>query len=327
MKQTTFLIFFLTLGFGTLYWLLKPPSPIISYLDEDSDGIIDSKDKEKNTVWFADSSNYKLKDYVNNNGEIDTKKTKNLCNCWKFPAKKDRDVLKCKDNLNWFVYKDKLYEYRTSDAETARFYSNAEKIIATNSDNDIEQYHEKQFPNNYKHSEEEEVITPPVSQQEEYVTIKYNNKKYKLKKGVVTTKGIEYNNANYRYLKSKWETQINPPNGTWVDAKPKDVNFLLNKKAIEINESEKSDTKKENLITDDKKTSETTVVDKNTPPEAKATTQNSEADEYWIRLDKLARADLGLSYIDLNKKPVTKVGKAAKKSVLHKYREININNR
>ena len=307
--------------FGILSYLnKKSEEKIIATTDTDLDGIFDDKDKEKTTQWLKDTSNYKLKDYVNSEGEIDTNKTKNLCNCWKFPANKDRDVLKCKENLNWFVYKDKLYEFRTTDAETARFYSSAEKIIATNSDNDIEQYHEKQFPNNYTHSEEEEVITPPVSPQEEYETISYNNKKYKLKKGVVTTKGIELNNANYRYLKSKWETQINPPNGTWGDAKPKDVNFLLNKKAIEIKESVKADQKKENNIKDEKKTTETIVVDKNTPTEAKATTQNNEADDYWIKLDKLASADLGVSYLDYSKVPISKEGKTAKTAVKNKYK-------
>ena len=234
MKQTPIILLFLSIGFGILYWLLKPPTTQLSLIDTDYDSVIDANDKEKNTTWLADTSNYKLKDYVDNEGLIDTSKTKKLCDCWEFPKTSDRKILKCKDNLNWFTYEDKLIEYRMEDSENGRFYSNSSSIIATQKDNEIEKKHENLFPEHYANDEDVIINEPSSKDLNELVTISYNGKNYKLKKGFTTEKGMNFNDANYRYKNNKWETQMDPPNGSWSNPKDKDVNYLLVKNAKEI---------------------------------------------------------------------------------------------
>ncbi len=307
MKQTPILLLFLTIGFGILYWLLKPPSTQLSLIDTDYDGVIDANDKEKNTDWLSDTSNYKLKDYVDVDGLIDRSKTKNLCDCWEFPDISDRKILKCEENLNWFTYEGKLIEYRMEGLELGRFYSDYGRLIATRSDNDIEKKHESLFPEHYANEEDVIINKPPVENLNKLVTISYKDKKYQLKKGFTTEKGFSFNNANYRFKGNNWEIQINPPHGAWTNSKEKDIKFLMMKFATEIKESEK-------IINE--KDKEKTVNKRENPPAEGISVE----DLYWIDLDKLNDYDLIKKEAEIsnsgNKKiPTSHAGIAARKSV------------
>jgi hypothetical protein len=310
MKQSILLFSFLTIGFGILYWLLKPPTDQLSTIDSDYDGVIDGNDKEKNTTWLVDTSNYKLKDYVDTDGLIDRSKTKSLCDCWEFPDIRDRKILKCEDNLNWFVYEDKLVEYRMEDSELGRFYSNYGRLIATRSDNDIEKKHEILFPEHYTKTEDVKINEPPSQDLNKLVTISYNGKKYKLKKVFTTDKGIDYNKANYRYKNNKWEIQTNPPNGPWTSPKVENINFLLSKVAIEIKSGEK---KKPETVEEE--------IEKSKPPVMEnKNAENTSSDIYWIQLNNMNDFELKNKKAEIENSegtmiPFSKDGKAAKKNV------------
>ena len=149
MKQTLILLCFMLFGFGALYWLLKPPTPPYwsEKSDKDFDGIEDKADMEVNTVWFKDTTtNYRVRNYVNVYGKIDTSKTKDLCNCWKFPKAEDRKILLCTDTENWFVFNNTLYEYREINPGDGNFYSDNSSKVASTKDNEIEKEHKKLFP-------------------------------------------------------------------------------------------------------------------------------------------------------------------------------------
>ncbi len=314
MKQTLPIFLFLTLGFGILYWLLRPPTTQFSFIDTDYDGVINANDKENNTTWLADTSNYKLKDYVDNEGLIDTSKTKKLCDCWEFPKTNDRKILKCKDNLNWFTYEGKLIEYRMEGSENGRFYSNSSSIIATQKDNDIEKKHENLFPEYYS-NEEDLKINEPTDDLNKLVTISYNGKKYKLNKGLTTDKGIDYNEANYRYKNNKWETQTNPPNGPWTNAKVENINFLLTKVATEIKTKEKTKVKEGEKEIDKEKNDPPVITSKNR--------EYTSADLYWIQLNNLndyelknREAEIKIKNNCKHLKPTSINGKVAQKSVI-----------
>jgi hypothetical protein len=304
-KQTLFIFLFLALGFGILYWLLKPPTAQLSSIDTDYDGVIDANDNEKKTAWLLDTSNYKLKDYVDTDGLIDRSKTKSLCDCWEFPDISDRNILKCEDNLNWFVYEDKLIEYRIEGSELGRFYSDYGRLIATRSDNDIEKKHEILFPEHYAY-EEDLKINELSDDLNKLVTISYKGKKYKLKKGFTTDKGIDYNKANYRYKNNKWEIQINSPNGAWTNSKEQDIKFLMIKfateiKPIDINKPEVVEKELEKIG-------------------SKNENQNTSADIYWIQLNNLNDYQLKNKKTEIANSENTMIptsinGKVAKKSV------------
>jgi hypothetical protein len=307
MKQTPILVFFLSIGFGILYWLLKPPTTQLSSIDTDYDGVFDANDKEKKTAWLLDSSNYKLKNYIDtSNGLIDASKTKSLCDCWEFPDISDRKILKCEDNLNWFVYEGKLMEYRIEGSESGRFYSDYCRLIATQSDNEIEKAHESLFPEHYA-NEADFLINDHSDDLNKVVTVSYKGKKYQLKKGFTTEKGFSFNNANYRFKGNKWEIQINPPNGTWTNSKEKDIKFLMIKfpaeiKPIEINKPEIVEKEQEKKMG------------------SKNENQNTSADIYWLQLNnlndyQLKNKEAVIANNENTMVPTSINGKAAKKSV------------
>ena len=304
----------------------KAENDRIANLDTDRDGVIDANDKEKTIQWLKDTSNYKLKDYVDAKGAIDTLKTKNLCDCWNFPDAKDRKILKCKDNLNWFVYEDKLIEYRMEGSENGRFYSNSSSIIATQKDNDVEKKHEILFPEHYANEEDLLINEPLAEDLNKLVTISYGGKKYQLKKGFTTDKGMDYNKANYRYKNNKWETQTNPPNGDWTNPKVENINFLLTKVATEIKSGEKKKSevvKEETEKSGDKKNDK----DKKNPPVIENKNgENSSADIYWIQLNNLNDYQLKNKEAEIANSentmiPTSKDGKDAKKSVKSRIRK------
>jgi hypothetical protein len=305
-KQTFPIFLFLTLGFGILYWLLKPPTIEFSTMDSDYDGVIDAKDKDINTTWLTDTSNYKLKDYVDSDGLIDRSKTKNLCNCWDFPNISDRETLKCKDNLNWFVYENTLIEYRMEGSENGRFYSAYSSIIATQKDNNIEKKHESLFPEHYEKTEVVTINEPPLDDRNKLVVISYKGTKYQLKKGFITDKGMDYNTAKFRFKNNKWEIQTNPPNGVWTNSEAKDIHFLLTKVATEIKSIENHTIKIDGGKKDGSNNGNNEV--------------NTNADDYWIKLNKEDDYSLNSKKSEIiisfqTKKPSSKAGKEAEKSV------------
>ena len=313
MKQTPIILLFLSIGFGILYWLLKPSTAQFSSIDSDYDGVIDANDREKNTAWLADTNNYKLKDYVDQDGLIDRSKTKNLCDCWEFPNSSDREILKCKNNLNWFTYEGKLIEYRMEGSENGRFYSNSSLIIATQKDNEIEKKHENLFPEHYANDEDVIINEPSSKDLNELVTISYNGKKYQIKKGFTIEKGLSFNNANYRFKGNNWEIQTNPPSGTWNMAKEMDINYILNKIAKEIITVK---------VLVEKGNEGGNTIPKNN---VGSTELNTEADNYWIYLDQLSeekiiskKVEIKLNLNSRDKKPSTLAGSKARRNILRK---------
>jgi hypothetical protein len=295
-------------------------------VDTDHDGIFDDKDKEKNTTWLADTSNYKLKDYVDSTGFIDTSKTKKLCDCWEFPDTNDRNILKCENKLNWFVFQGKLIEYRMEGSENGRFYSNSSSIIATQKDNEIEKKHESLFPDHYPKEDDVKINEPPVEDLNKLVTVSYNGKMYQLKRGFITEKGEAFNNSNYRFINNKWQRQKNPNGGKWGEPEENDIPHLLESLKAEI----KTVKKKEVVKTNNSGNKDTKkVVDNNSGGNNEV---NTEADKYWINLAESGLSDpLFKSKMDeikenlnsLEMKPTTSAGKSAKNKITTRYNKFN----
>ncbi len=296
-------------------------------LDADNDGILDEIDQDKNTVWLADTTKYQVRKFVTANGIIDAAKTKKLCDCWEFPDTNDRKILKCKDNLNWFVVNGKLYEFRSNGPADGKFYKSDTEFVKSGDDDEIEKEHKKLFPDFYNTGPTVEDPTveevPEDVDLNKKVTISYNGKKYKIKQGVLTKEGIYFNNSNYRFLNNKWELQSNPPNGTWSNPRDGDINYLLNKIAKEITEKKdvvkkeeekKPEAKKEVKEKDDKKVDDSPG-------------NSTLEDLYWIELSEktenqlLAKeSDIRLALRDPQKAPKSDAGIAARKAVKKKLR-------
>jgi hypothetical protein len=118
--------------------------------DTDKDDVVDKVDKQKNTPWIADTAMYPLSAYVDSLGMVDSIKTKPLCDCWNFQEITDRMVLKCQDNMNWFVFNWKLYQYRDGD-----FYLSEGVRMSASDDDAVEAYHKRRFPNTYNPEQRE----------------------------------------------------------------------------------------------------------------------------------------------------------------------------
>jgi hypothetical protein len=216
-------ILILSILTGGYLWLAnyQAEKALLAKKDTDRDGVVDAKDENLKTVWISDSVKFPLKKYVNSNGFIDASKTKSLCDCWEIPEVKEREILKCKNNLNWFVLGNKLYEYRIEDSNNGRFYESSELKIASNRDNQIEKEHERLFPEHYNKEEDIEVQNDP---NKEYITITFENKHYRLKKGFTTEQGMEFGEKdrnNNDYI-PHWKFK----NGVWLKKATPRSNFL-----------------------------------------------------------------------------------------------------
>lgn len=304
MKQTLFILLFLTFGFGILYWLLKPPAKVSVKLDDDYDGVLNEKDHEVTTNWITDSIRYPLRDFVNSNGLVDEKKTKTLCNCWDFQDVKERKVLKCQNNLYWFVVNGKLYEYRMEGAGTKRFYSSAYQAIPTNADSTIEVEHRRLFPQHYRTYRSK----TEAKNLEQQVVIQFQGRSYQVNKVLTAKKGMRFNGSNYRYFGSKWQYQNNPPNGGWLHARDKDIKHLL-KSLVNYG--------KVKII--DKKTPELKEKPEVIPPK-KIENVHSANDQYWIYLNKLTDEELNTKSAEIftnmiTKSPMSPQGKIARINV------------
>jgi hypothetical protein len=305
---------------GIVFLLFNNGGEKVEQVDTDHDGIIDSKDQEKNTPWLADTSNHRLNNYIDTtNGLIDASKTKKLCDCWDFPDTNDRKILKCEDNLNWFVYEGKLYEFRSNQPADGKFYKSASEWVKSGNDDEIEDYHKDKNRSFYSVNGTQD-LEATAADQTEFVQITYKGEKYRIKKGFTTDKGMDYNKANYRYKNNKWETQTNPPNGPWASPKVENINFLLTKVATEIKSGEKKKrevVKEETEKSGDKKNDK----NKNNPPVIENKNgENTSADIYWIQLNNLNDYELKNKKAEIENSegtmtPSSKDGKAAKKNV------------
>ena len=323
---TILLLTLTTVGFFALKYI--GVGEVEKKSDKDFDGIEDKADEEVNTVWFKDTTNYRVRNYVNVYGKIDTSKTKDLCNCWKFPKAEDRKILLCTDTENWFVFKNILYEYREVSEGDGSFYSAANSKIKSTLDNDVEEFHQ-QFLQETFPPEDDSTIIPEVSNR--VATINYNNKKYNVKIEFTSNEGIEFNDANYRFKNNVWKRQSNPPNGNWTEPNENDISFMfatLKIKPIDVDKCNKcakpkkdctcnkppvenckkcSKPKKDctcnkppvencNKCAKPKKecTCSKTVVkcDKCAKPKKECTCSKTDHSSYWINLDRLPDAEL-----------------------------------
>ena len=294
--------------------------------DKDFDGIEDKADEEVNTVWFKDTTNYRVRNYVNVYGKIDTSKTKDLCNCWKFPKAEDRKILLCTDTENWFVFNNTLYEYREINPGDGNFYSDTNSKVASTKDNEIEEKHKKLFSAIYDEiilPEDTTIKDPPVFppvENNKMVVITYNTKSYKIKIGFTTDKGLFYNNSNYRFKNKKWQRQRNPPNGEWGNPAEGDIPAMFRAKGIKPIDVDKCNkcakpkkdcTCNKTVVKCDKCakpkkecTCSKTVVkcDKCAKPKKECTCSKTDHSDYWINLDKLPDAELKIKESDIRKK-------------------------
>ena len=185
--------------------------------DTDKDGVVDNADKQKNTPWIADTAAYPLSKYVDAFGKVDTKKTKPLCDCWKFPDIKDREILKCQENSSWFVVNEKLYQFEEGD-----YYKSEGDRMSAIDDDAVEAYHKIHFPNTYKNPDA-------------LITFTYNEQKYQIKQGFLSEDGMIFNGARWRYYQNTWKKSDNntAPYDNWKDATQQDINHLLRGKKIQ----------------------------------------------------------------------------------------------
>jgi hypothetical protein len=257
-------------------------------LDTDNDGIINLKDDESKTKWFdKDNSKYNLKDYVTSNGLIDPVKTKKLCDCWKFPKTKERKILKCSNNLNWFIIDAELYEYRKTEKDKGYFYLDS-TTIAKDSSGKIKEEHKNLFPENYPKIKEKQVDVPKEKtdniNNHIIITISYNHAKYHIKKGFTTKDGMEWNKSYYRFNNNNWEKKSSEK-GDWKEANKADIDFVLAKCAKIITNStanNRGSNLKDKGIekSTDTKNTDTKKIDNN--PASVNTEEIDPTDKYWL---------------------------------------------
>ena len=290
MKKTLILLGFLILGFGVLYWLLKPPATVWA-VDTDLDGLVDQVDEEDSTIWLTDTSKYHLYKYVNAMGRVDSKKTKPLCDCWEFPEVTNRKILLCQDNKNWFNFEYNLYEFREDNPGDGRFYKNKETRVATSEDDQIEQHHKKLFPEAYTSE-----VNPEAVVVSGYSNITYKGKVYSINADFLSNEGALYNTSRWKFKNNTFQKRECIPNteegrGSWNNASKNDIDVIL---------------KKFGTLKVDKKVAE--EVDK------KVAEEDDEEDEkpktptdysqYWLRLNELPINELKGRKTEINAKKI-----------------------
>ena len=308
MKQTLILLVFLILGFGVLYWLLKPSATEWA-VDTDLDGLVDQVDEEDSTVWLSDTSKYHLYKYVNAMGRVDSKKTKPLCDCWEFPEVTNRKILLCQDNKNWFNFEYNLYEFREDNPGDGRFYKNNETRVTTSEDDQIEQYHQRLFPEAYTSEVNQEAVV--VSG---YSNITYKGKTYSIKSEFLSNEGAFYEKARWKFKNNtfqKRECKINTQEGRgdWDNASKADNDVIL---------------RKFGTLKVDKQVDE---EDEKKDEKPKTPTDYS---QYWIRLDAFSdqtlkgrKSEILPKSMDSNYNcPIGSPGDAARASVLSRINKL-----
>jgi hypothetical protein len=211
----------------------------VEQVDTDHDGVFDDKDKEIKTPWVTTPTNDSLKDYVNAKGILDTLKTKKLCDCWKYTNIEDRDILKCNDNLNWFVYEGKLYYFDSIAQGDGNFYFEEGKKVKSGNDDGIEKHHKRNNENFYKETENQD-LEATAADQTEIVTITYQGKTYQIKRGFTADKGNEFGKKGddgfipiwrFNDKNDKWEKQSSK-GGPWQNATAEDIKALFASKKV-----------------------------------------------------------------------------------------------
>jgi hypothetical protein len=234
-KQVIFFAVFTFIGFGLLYWLLKPAtSEPTGPQDDDHDGIENANDIEPNTAWPLDTAVFKIKDYVDAVGRLDPTKIKALCDCWKVPDASLRKQLACEDNAHWWTFEGVLYEIRKENGDV-RFYSGEGVLVRTQDDNNLEKAHKGTFPEFYA-SETPEPPLPPSTDPDQKITITYKGERYTIKQGFTSEEGLTYNNVLWRYRNNTWQKAENPNTPVWEMATKKDVDFMNNKFRKKVND-------------------------------------------------------------------------------------------
>jgi len=190
--------------------------------DNDHDGIPNNADAEPNTLWLADASKYKLKDYISGDGTLDRTKVDNeLCNCFKITDTSERAKIKCTDNAEYFVFEGKLWHY-VNDKKKNGFFDKDNLYVPNDSKTPICLHYEELI------AESKTVIPEPtVSNSNDYITINHKGKKYTVPKNLTSANGIVFNGADYRFYNNKWETRALSGSGTWKTPKETDINFVL----------------------------------------------------------------------------------------------------
>ena len=206
-------------------------------LDSDKDGVINKVDYEDTTLWI-NSEKYLVKDYVDNNGVIDISKTSKLCDCWEFPEKSNREILKCTNNKTWFVFKDELYEFR-SKGKGGDFWSSDSNRISSAEDDAIETFYKKHF----KVVDQTENTADSVDPTKK-VEFSYEGKTYLIKQGFLSDEGMEWSNAKWRYVNNTWEKAPNPDNPRFSSngVKQEDIDFFLSRNATVVKKNKHNTT-------------------------------------------------------------------------------------
>jgi hypothetical protein len=301
-KSLLFITLILLFGFGVLYWLLKPV-PNSWEKDSDRDGLVDQVDMEDSTRWIADTAMYPLSAYVDAFGKIDSIKTKPLCDCWNFQEITDRMVLKCQDNMNWFVFNWKLYQYRDGD-----FYLSEGVRMSASDDDAVEAYHRERFRTTQRQGNNGywngQTNNPLQQNPDALSTFTYKNQKYQIKQGFLSEDGMIFNGSRWRYYQNTWKKSDDnsPPYDNWMATNQADIDYLLSKIARKIQSGQ----------TRTEQTRSGQTAQENPPAGAD--------DQYWIDLvprrnslngDNLCEAKSNL----LIKTSLSREGKAAFKKV------------
>jgi hypothetical protein len=217
-----------------LYWLLKPV-PNSWERDSDRDGLVDQVDMEDSTRWIADTAMYPLSAYVDAFGKIDSIKTKPLCDCWNFQEITDRMVLKCQDNMNWFVFNWKLYQYRDGD-----FYLSEGVRMSASDDDAVEAYHRERFRTTQRQGNNGywngQTNNPLQQNPDALSTFTYRNQKYQIKQGFLSEDGMIINGSRWRYYQNTWKksNDNSAPYDNWMATNQADIDYLLSKIATKI---------------------------------------------------------------------------------------------
>ena len=233
-KSLLFITLILLFGFGVLYWLLKPV-PNSWEKDSDRDGLVDQVDMEDSTRWIADTAMYPLSAYVDAFGKIDSIKTKPLCDCWNFQEITDRMVLKCQDNMNWFVFNWKLYQYRDGD-----FYLSEGVRMSASDDDAVEAYHRERFRTTQRQGNSGywngQTNNPLQQNPDALSTFTYKNQKYQIKQGFLSEDGMIINGSRWRYYQNTWKKSDDnsAPYDNWMATNQADIDYLLSKIARKI---------------------------------------------------------------------------------------------
>jgi hypothetical protein len=220
-KQVIFLAVFTFIGFGLLYWLLRPEKNEWA-VDSDRDGLVDTVDQEDSTRWVA-TEKFPLHRYVDAQGKVDPLKTAPLCDCWEFPRIEDRALLKCRDNEFWFSFEYQLHEYRVDAEGKGTFYSNPNLVVLGEKETSIREFHQR-------------IYTQESGDPNVMATISYRNVKYLIKQGFTSEEGLTYNNVLWRYRNNTWQKAPNPNTPVWEMATKKDVDVMNKKFRKKVND-------------------------------------------------------------------------------------------